>query len=255
MEHEKLPHGIGRSGVVVTALLLGLLATAGRAAGAPCLIFVHGKQTNTDTFTNWNAARNYWKSGSRDFVQTATKNFAASYYVVGYNGTNAYWDAGAAGEAEGLARIERRDDAIDDGAVAEVRQVARRVRLAAQGVEDVRRPVRPILGLARQQPRDRRRDVLGHLRRERRHRGRRRDQPRRQELVIRARLVGQSPRERLEQDDAEAEDVGRRGLALAEHLLGCHVTEAPGGARGLRAQRRRDASCVASQAEVDEHDT
>jgi hypothetical protein len=62
------------------------------------LIFVHGKQTNTNTFTNWSAARNYWISGSRDAVRTVTKNFASSYYVVGYNGTSAYWDAGAAGE-------------------------------------------------------------------------------------------------------------------------------------------------------------
>jgi hypothetical protein len=73
-------------------------ALAGGAFAAPCLIFVHGKQTNTDTFTNWNAARNYWKNGSRDAIKTATKSFATSYYVVGYNGTNAYFDAGAAGE-------------------------------------------------------------------------------------------------------------------------------------------------------------
>jgi hypothetical protein len=97
MEQEKLRHRIRRS-VVAAGVLLGTLAGARLAAAAPCLIFVHGKQTNTDTFTNWTVARNYWKSGSRDFVQTATKNFATSYYVVGYNGTNAYWDAGAAGE-------------------------------------------------------------------------------------------------------------------------------------------------------------
>ncbi|MBM4270396.1 MAG: hypothetical protein FJ144_27960 [Deltaproteobacteria bacterium] len=35
------------------------LAAAERAAAAPCLIFMHGKQTNTDTFTSWTAARNY----------------------------------------------------------------------------------------------------------------------------------------------------------------------------------------------------
>jgi hypothetical protein len=64
----------------------------------PCFIFVHGKRTDTGTYTNWNDARDYWKSGSRDFIQVATKNFAASYYVVGYNGTQAYWDAQAAGE-------------------------------------------------------------------------------------------------------------------------------------------------------------
>jgi hypothetical protein len=88
---------VRRSGLGIVALL-AVLGTATAASAAPCLIFVHGKQTNTDTFTNWTTARNYWKSGSRDAIQSATKNFAASYYVVGYNGTNAYWDAGAAGE-------------------------------------------------------------------------------------------------------------------------------------------------------------
>ena len=78
---------------VITSLLV-----AAPAFAQPCLIFVHGKQTNTNTFTNWSAARNYWVDGSRDFIRTATKNFAASYYVVGYNGTNAYWDTQAAGE-------------------------------------------------------------------------------------------------------------------------------------------------------------
>ena len=63
----------------------------------PCMIFVHGKQTNTNTFTDWNAARSYWTSGSDDFIRTATKNFQASYYVIGYNGTQAYWDTQAAG--------------------------------------------------------------------------------------------------------------------------------------------------------------
>jgi len=67
-------------------------------AQLPCLIFVHGKQTNTDTYTDWNAARSYWQNGSDDFIRTATKNFAAPYYVVGYNGMQAYWDAQAAGE-------------------------------------------------------------------------------------------------------------------------------------------------------------
>jgi len=79
-------------------IALGVLAGAGTAAAQPCFIFVHGKQTNTNTFTNWSTARSYWVNGSRDFIKTATKNFTASYYVVGYNGTKAYWDAGAAGE-------------------------------------------------------------------------------------------------------------------------------------------------------------
>src|SRR5262249_11331218 len=97
MEHRSLARGMRRTAVAVAALLL-TLAGATVASAQPCLIFVHGKQTNTDTFTNWTAARNYWKSGSRDAIQTATKNFATSYYVVGYNGTNPYWGAQAAGE-------------------------------------------------------------------------------------------------------------------------------------------------------------
>jgi len=94
--------GIARRGVrrplIIMAIALAALAIGSSAWAQPCLIFVHGKQTDTNTFTNWTAARNYWKNGSRDFIQTATKNFATSYYVVGYNGTNAYWDSGAAGE-------------------------------------------------------------------------------------------------------------------------------------------------------------
>src|SRR5262245_42209237 len=85
-----------RRGIVATVVLSWALG--GVAVAAPCFIFVHGKQTDTNTFTNWTAARNYWKDGTADFVKTATKNFASSYYVIGYNGTNAYWDAGAAGE-------------------------------------------------------------------------------------------------------------------------------------------------------------
>ncbi len=82
---------------LLAACLLVLL-TAGTAAAAPCLIFAHGKQTNTNTFTSWQAARDYWKSGSRDAIGVASKNFATSYYVIGYNGTDTYWGTGAAGE-------------------------------------------------------------------------------------------------------------------------------------------------------------
>ncbi len=82
-------------GAIVTAFLAGIFLSPIQAQ--PCLIFVHGKQTDTNTFTNYTSARNYWVSGSRDFVKEATKNFATSYYVVGYNGTQAYWDAQAAG--------------------------------------------------------------------------------------------------------------------------------------------------------------
>jgi hypothetical protein len=94
MDHETRRRSLA---IVLATLLVGF-AVPRIAAAQPCLIFVHGKQTNTDTFTNWTVARNYWKDGSADFVRTATKNFAASSYVVGYNGTNAYFDAGAAGE-------------------------------------------------------------------------------------------------------------------------------------------------------------
>ncbi len=75
-----------------------LLAVGPLAQAAPCLIFVHGKQTNTGTYTSYSNARNYWVNGSNDFIKTATKNFATSYYVVGYNGTKPYWDTQAAGE-------------------------------------------------------------------------------------------------------------------------------------------------------------
>ncbi len=80
------------------ALALLLLSAAGLAQAAPCLIFVHGKQTNTGTYTSYSNARNYWVDGSDDLIRTATKNFSSSYYVVGYNGTKPYWDSQAAGE-------------------------------------------------------------------------------------------------------------------------------------------------------------
>ena len=80
------------------AALALALAVAHEAAAQPCFIFVHGKQTNTDTFTSATAARNYWVNGSNDFIRTATRSFAASSYVVGYNGTRPYWEPQAAGE-------------------------------------------------------------------------------------------------------------------------------------------------------------
>lgn len=88
----------GRRLVVSCLLAVALLAIAGQAAAQPCLIFVHGKQTNTNTFTNYTAARNYWVNGSADFIRTATKSFATPYYVIGYNGTRPYWEAQSAGE-------------------------------------------------------------------------------------------------------------------------------------------------------------
>jgi hypothetical protein len=87
-----LPHAVaGLAGATI-------LATAAPAIAQPCLIFVHGKQTDTNTYTNWSSARNYWVNGSRDFVRTATKNFATSYYVVGYNGTRPWYESQSAGE-------------------------------------------------------------------------------------------------------------------------------------------------------------
>ncbi len=85
------------SAAAALAVWLAVAAAPARAAD-PCLIFVHGKQTDTATYTDWNAARSYWTNGSHDFVQVATKSFQASYYVVGYNGSRPYWDAQAAGE-------------------------------------------------------------------------------------------------------------------------------------------------------------
>lgn len=85
-----------RCGKWLAGLILAVTAMGAQAA--PCLIFVHGKQTDTNTFTSWTSARDYWKKDSGDFVRTATKGFATSYYVVGYNGTQAYFDTQAAGE-------------------------------------------------------------------------------------------------------------------------------------------------------------
>jgi hypothetical protein len=88
-------------GAVVRGTLIAIAAvvlSASVARAQPCLIFVHGKQTDTNTFTSYTAARNYWVNGSHDAVKTATKNFAASYYVVGYNGTQPWWGAQSAGE-------------------------------------------------------------------------------------------------------------------------------------------------------------
>jgi len=75
-----------------------LLMAAPQALAQPCFIFVHGKQTNTDTFTSYSAARNYWVSGSRDTVATVTRNGQASFYVVGYNGTRPYYESQSSGE-------------------------------------------------------------------------------------------------------------------------------------------------------------
>ena len=87
------------------AVLALVLAWSAVASAQPCMIFVHGKQTDTNTYTNWNSARNYWKNGSNDFIQAATKNFATSYYVVGYNGTRPYYESQSAGEVAERVRV------------------------------------------------------------------------------------------------------------------------------------------------------
>lgn len=89
--------GAQRRAVVAAIAFIAVAGFAGSALAQPCFIFVHGKQTNTGTYTNWGNARNYWVNGSRDFIRTATKNFSASHYVIGYNGTNPYWGPEAAG--------------------------------------------------------------------------------------------------------------------------------------------------------------
>ncbi len=81
-----------------TFAALALLTMAGAAQAVPCLIFVHGKSTNTGTFTSYTTARNYWVNGSADFIRTATRNLTVPYYVVGYNGTQRYYENNAAGE-------------------------------------------------------------------------------------------------------------------------------------------------------------
>ena len=39
---------------------LAFLAVAGQAGAQPCLIFVHGKQTNTNTYTNTIASASHF---------------------------------------------------------------------------------------------------------------------------------------------------------------------------------------------------
>jgi len=93
---------------VVSAAVAGgvLLGASPKAVADPCLIFVHGRQGDTATFTNWNAARDYWRENEigdppRDFIAAASKNFQAPFYVVGYNGTRPYWEPDAAGHVAG----------------------------------------------------------------------------------------------------------------------------------------------------------
>ena len=87
--------------------ILGLMLTGLWSQGAMavnCYIMIHGRQDVTDSYTSYQAARNYWVgqntnmfnmgSGSTyDGVQAVTKNFAHKYYVVGYDGTKGYQTA------------------------------------------------------------------------------------------------------------------------------------------------------------------
>ena len=86
----------------VLAFFLLTALVAGPVAADPCLIFVHGKQTDTGTYTSYNKARNYWYYdgwfSDTDFLKTATKNWALDHYVVGYNGTRPYYESQSAGE-------------------------------------------------------------------------------------------------------------------------------------------------------------
>ena len=51
----KVGRGVRRLHLGMAIVVATLLATSA-ASAAPCLIFVHGKQTDTNTFTNWTAA-------------------------------------------------------------------------------------------------------------------------------------------------------------------------------------------------------
>ncbi len=82
----------------VLSLVLLFAATDVLAGQKPCFIFVHGMNVSNDTYVDWNKARSYWVKNAHDGVGYATKDFSASYYVVGYDGTQPYWEALAAGE-------------------------------------------------------------------------------------------------------------------------------------------------------------
>ena len=84
---------------LAVAAATAVMGIASAAAAQPCLIFVHGKQTNTNTYTSWSSARNYWKNGTpRLRPARPPRTSPTSYYVVGYNGTRPYWESQSAGE-------------------------------------------------------------------------------------------------------------------------------------------------------------
>jgi hypothetical protein len=83
--------------ILAAAVLTGtLLVAATASAGPSCMIFVHGKRDGA-AGADYNLARDYWISGSRDFIQTATAGFSTPHYVVAYHGDKPYWDAESAG--------------------------------------------------------------------------------------------------------------------------------------------------------------
>ena len=83
---------------VALAALFAALVAAAPARAQTCFIFVHGRQSDTGTYTSYTTARNYWVNGGSDGVRTVTNNFADRFYVVGYNGSTGYWMSQAAGE-------------------------------------------------------------------------------------------------------------------------------------------------------------
>lgn len=85
-------------------IIAATLGVSNYAMAVNCYIFVHGRQTDTGTATNYTVARNYWRGENTDAfmikwgnysdgVQKITKGFAHKYYVVGYDAaTKAYFD-------------------------------------------------------------------------------------------------------------------------------------------------------------------
>lgn len=85
--------------------LAGLLPESAQALprdGRNCYIFVHGKQTTTQSYYDWGVARAYWIdptgiTGGTIDVMMACPFDRRSFYVVNYNGSAAWWDATAGG--------------------------------------------------------------------------------------------------------------------------------------------------------------
>ncbi|MBI2884065.1 MAG: hypothetical protein HYY11_09215 [Candidatus Methylomirabilis oxyfera] len=93
--------------LVLLALTLGGLFPQSALAALPrdgknCYIFVHGKQTTTQSYYDWGTARAYWRdptgySGGTIDVMMIYPYDRRSFYVVNYNGTAAWWDTTAGG--------------------------------------------------------------------------------------------------------------------------------------------------------------